>query len=315
MNNCLNQLKLFTLIFVFAACNSSQTANKQEERELCGPTNNIDTNLLQLGNPLNLDLYNGIKNYKFGIAQDDYRDCINCYKLTRTVDSCSLERMLHFLDENWKGSLYFIDQKLSCIEITCEQPNISETYCKLRTIFGFPNLKSPEIFDYLKVHKKVNSKGICYIIVKNTNYKLSSYSRRYSEESFHDNNEISVNDDWPANTSGDIDHDWASGSKRYNNKVDINYYQNIRLKCSWKSNVILEYSILINPYLKESLGKNWAPVLKHNSDITLVMYLNEQDKIKIELGKAEARKKLNYELEAKRNDETLKKNKQLLKEF
>ena len=89
----MHKISILILIVCFASCdttpaNETKTVNKENFVDKCYETISIDTSKLKLGDVANLDIYNGIKNFKFGELKSSYQSCIETDTTNSKIDTC-----------------------------------------------------------------------------------------------------------------------------------------------------------------------------------------------------------------------------------
>lgn len=144
--------------------------NSNETKGNCRESANLNTENLKLGSVKNLQSYNGIKNFKFELAKNTFVDCLECTTIGNGLDSCKIKNSLNFLDKEWTGDVYFINDSLSRIEVQLSNTDLTDVYFRLKTIFGIPNVQN---------HKVVRSKNSIRNIKVSGNHKRDY--RPYSE--------------------------------------------------------------------------------------------------------------------------------------
>jgi hypothetical protein len=158
------------------------------------------------------------------------------------LDTCEIIGSVILFDKEWKGLLYFLDEKLCRIELEETGPSLTTSYFDLCTLFGKPNLQR------LKV---INSKfeSVSPVIVgiskrdfepytENLNDILKKFSNPNKDSGFHlisyEQYLLNQNEDQLAEP--DIYH----GRPK---RVKIKYYPQLDFEGIWKSKCILQLLI------------------------------------------------------------------------
>ncbi len=182
-----------------------------------------------------------IKNYKFGELKSSYKSCITSHSNNTQLDTCQISSSVNFLDEEWNGSLYFIDERLCRIELEENTLYLTASYYKLNALLGKPNQQPIKV---------INStfKSVKPLIVGNDTREFRPYTETLNDilKQFIDAKNSSKNDikleEFELNKN-----EWLLNDKfKYEGdpiRVNIKYYPQIDLESIWQAKNILQWLV------------------------------------------------------------------------
>lgn len=209
----------------------------------------IDSTKLKLSSVKNLDLYNGIKNIKFGTIKSNYANCIKCTNY-QTLDTCVYSDSFTFFDQKWKLLLFFENDTLSRIKLLSKSNFIPNIYPQLSSIFGSPN------GHILKLINRSELKRNTYSIRSLTKSMHKSYSEnpnnfisniKFSNAQFENYNYKTLREQIEENPNENKNIYYKDFETK---EVSIKYYPSLNSFASWNSTVILNMTISKTTSLK-----------------------------------------------------------------
>jgi len=153
---------------LFISCKNDQTKVIQSggsklfnTTEDCGKDTvfEVDTSKLVVGSVENLDVFNGIKFFRFGSSIESFYPCLECFTL-QDIDSCVFKEQLPFLDHEWEFIIYFY--KKSLIGVIMKSKSVNEMdlndvryiYSDLSDVYGEPNMEPLHIEKASQISKE-----------------------------------------------------------------------------------------------------------------------------------------------------------------
>lgn len=234
---------IIILFVCFVSCNTTpsnenKTVPTENSVDKCYAEISIDTSKLKLGHVANLDIYNGIRNYKFGELKTSYQSCLEIVESNSKIDTCKIKSSINFLDNEWNGNVYFLDGKLCRIELDESNPYLTATYNKLSSLFGRPNLQPIKVINS-------NFKTATPLIVGNDKRQFKPYSETLNEilKSFTETKSNSSTDIFTEYNENK--NEWLLNNKRYSYdgdpiRVNIKYFPQVDIESIWESKTVLQ---------------------------------------------------------------------------